>query len=244
MSTPTPTNRTIRSNPELGQASTPNLAPVPRATTFPTPTQLRTSSLQEPTLDGARLQHSTSSNPNLRQSYHELMSPVDMSAKGTPESITTSNSVQTPYMDQQQFGIINNLPDLSAMMFPSADPFAYPNQPMMEYDNVKQENMPMMNESPAPQLMFSSNGHSGRIYDDLEGQLFGPIPPYLQQGQPSYNLHTQVGNPSMMEGVDSSMGYHTGVTLNNDGMLGNFDGIFSGDGGDWSSMLADPRFRQ
>jgi len=128
-------------------------------------------------------------------------------------------------------------------MFPSADPFAYPNQPIMEYDNIKQENIPIINGSQTPQMLFSNSSSGGRMYDDLEGQLFGPIPPYLQQGQPNYTMQSQMGETNMMVGMER-MNYHTGITPNNDEMTGNFDGIFSAVGDDWSNMLADSRFRQ
>lgn len=32
--------------------------------------------------------------------------------------------------------------------------------------------------------MFSASGSQGNPYDSLEVQLFGPLPPYLLQGQP------------------------------------------------------------
>lgn len=129
-------------------------------------------------------------------------------------------------------------------MFPSADPFAYPNQPLMEYDNIKQEDASFMNGSPPPQMMFQNGGTGGRMYDDLEGQLFGPIPPYLQQGQQNYALQPPMAGSTIMGGMDTSMGYHTGMTPGNDDMMGNFDSIFSGDGDEWGNMLNDPRFRQ
>jgi len=194
-------------------------------------------------LDGHRLPNNAISNPNLRHSFHELISPADLSSTGTPDSSTTNTSIPKPYPINQQFGINNALPDLTAMMFPSADPFAYPNQPMMTFENVvKQEDAPVMNGSQAPQ-MYLSNGTpgGGRMYDDLEGQLFGPLPPYLQQGQP-YDMQSHVGG-NVMTGISPDMHYHTGITPN-DEMAGAFDGIFSGDGDEWGNMLHDSRFRQ
>jgi hypothetical protein len=184
------------------------------------------------------------SNPNLRQTFHELTSPTDLSASGTPDSSSTGNSLQHPrYPLQQQYGVNNTLPDLSAMMFPSADPFAYPNQPMMEFDNVKRENMEMMaGAQNAP--MFMPSGTTGPpIYDDLEGQLFGPLPPYLSQGQPNYDMQVQMdGGSNMMGGLNpQEMAYHTGMTPNSDM---NFDGIFTGEDEEWSNMLGDQGFRQ
>lgn len=221
----------------------PVLKLAPRALTFPTPAPMRPDNLPRSSLDGVRLPNNTLSNPNLRQSYHELMPQPDMSNVATPESSSTT-SIQTPYMTQSQYSISNALPDLSAMMFPSADPFAYPNQPLMEYDNIKQEDNSFMNGSPTPQMIYQG-GTGGRMYDDLEGQLFGPIPPYLQQGQQNYNMQPQMSGAGMMGGMDTNMsGYRTGMTPNNDEMTGNFDGIFSGEGDDWGNMLSDPMFRQ
>jgi hypothetical protein len=161
------------------------------------------------------------------------MSPAELSATGTPDSSSTSNSIQLQQYNLQQFGGNDALPDLSAMMFPSADPFAYPNQPMMEFDNIKQENIGNM---PLPNYLSNGPG----IYDDLEGQLFGPIPPYLMQGQPNFDISAQMDTG--MSGLNpQEVNYHTGVTPNGDL---NFDSIFSGEGDEWSNMLADQRFRQ
>jgi len=137
------------------------------------------------------------------------------------------------------------IPDLNAIMFPSADPFAYPNQPLMEFDQVKQENVGMSN-GPQGQRMYLSNGANGPgLYDDLEGQLFGPLPPYLMQGQPNYDLQGQIDpSNSMMGGLNAQeMIYQPGVTANGE-MTGSFDGIFSGDGDEWGSILtSDQRYR-
>ncbi|KUJ21154.1 uncharacterized protein LY89DRAFT_665606 [Mollisia scopiformis] len=215
---------------------------LPRATTFPVPSPLQTSNLQRSSLDENRFPINTLSNPNLRQSY---MSPTDLSAVGTPDSSSTNNSIPQRFpIQQSQFGINTAVPDLSAMMFPSADPFAYPNQAMAAFDNMKQENIGLMNNSQIPP-MYLSNGNptptSGR-YEDLEGQLFGPLPPYLSQGQQNYDLNSHLGAASgMMGGLSQDMNYHTGITPSHE-MAGNFDGFFSGDGDNWSNSLADQRF--
>lgn len=93
--------------------------------------------------------------------------------------------------------------------------------------------------------MYLSNGagggNEGRIYDDLEGQLFGPLPPYLSQGQNEFGGMQGTGFvPGGMQGQD--MGFHTGMTPGED-MTGNFD-IFSGEGGDWGDVLHGQGYRQ
>lgn len=159
-----------------------------------------------------------------------------MSTNGTTDSSSPGISAQPlQYNLTQQFGASNGLPDLSAMMFPSADPFAYPNQPMMEYDNIKQENIDnLLNSSQAPSFLSNETTAPG-IYDDLEGQLFGPIPPYLMQGQPNFDGSGQMDTGGI-PGMNLEMNY--GVPPNGDM---NFDSIFLGDGGD--EWMADQRFR-
>lgn len=38
--------------------------------------------------------------------------------------------------------------------------------------------------SSSPESIFGAGGSQGNPYDSLEVQLFGPLPPYLLQGQP------------------------------------------------------------
>lgn len=232
----------MTSTPALSQNQLSPSIGISRAATFPVQTPPQGNSAQKLPQGDRRVQVNTISNPNLRQSFHELVSPTDLSASGTPDSNSTVNSMTRPQLTMPQFGNNNTLPDLSAMMFPSADPFAYPNQPMMEIENIKQENLGGIDNPSQVPSMFLSNSSSGSgMYDDLEGQLFGPIPPYLMQGQQPFDVSGQLDPGSnMMPGLhQSDMLYHTGMTPNADM---NFDGIFSGDGDDWSNMT-DQRFR-
>lgn len=69
----------------------------------------------------------------------------------------------------------NYVPDLSSMMFPSADPFAYPNQPMTTLESrqsIKQEN-------PMDTNLFSPPNTSRAPYDSLD---YGSLP-YMMQSQ-------------------------------------------------------------
>ena len=101
--------------------------------------------------------------------------------------------------DQSAFGTQNNflgqdVPDLSAMMFPSGDPFAYPNQPMTTLENrqaIKQEN-------PMDSGTFNLPGPTttGAPYDNYNAQMYNQMPPYMMPGQSS-------GYP---QGVNTSMG--------------------------------------
>ncbi|KAK0124497.1 hypothetical protein ONS95_009447 [Cadophora gregata] len=206
---------------------------ISRATTFPMQAPAHNANYPRTSLDSNRFQ----SNPNLRHSYHEFMSPsTDMSPIGTPDSSSTG-SMQPHYSLPPQFAVNTGVPDLGAMMFPSNDPFAYPNQPMMEFENIKQENVMMSNTQVPP--IYLPNGGPGQEYDDLQGQLFGPLPPYLSQAQTNYDMQGSMA-PGNMMGGGHEMNYHAGVPTNEDM---NFDRIFSGDGEDWSNMMADQRYR-
>jgi hypothetical protein len=215
-----------------GVRSVPPLEPAglnQRATTFPV-----ARSIYE---NNSRFRTNTTSNPNLRQSYNEVISPTDLSFASTPNSNGPDLSAQqSDFNIPQSFTPNDGFPDLSAMMFPSGDPFAYPNQPMTEFDNIKQENIADVRNSPAAPA-FLSNGTSGSgIYDDLEGQLFGPLPPYLMQGQQFFDASGQIGTESnILAGLGPQVMNYT-YTSNVDV---NFDGILAGGDNDWSALGLD-----
>ena len=130
------------------------------------------------------------------------------------------------------------------MMFPSADPFAYPpNHPMTNYDNTgKHDHMAAYSSSPNPTIYVSNNNNPANpsVYDDLEGQIFGPLPPYLTQGPQNFDFQNQMDmSPGIMENMSQPIGYNTG--LPQDGSM-NF--VLSGETGGWSNMLNDQRYRQ
>lgn len=170
------------------------------------------------------------SNPNLRQSF---LPPHDLSASGTPDSSSTNNSMQQgfPTTIPQQFGINNAVPELSAMMFDQSDPFAYPNT-MMDLDTMKQEGrmcLPSNSQSQVQPMFLSNSNGSGPVYDDLEGQLFAPLPPYLNLNQ-SQNFDNGI--------MGQDIGY-TGMPPNDEMANGNFD-IFGADG--WGNVLGNQRY--
>jgi hypothetical protein len=112
-----------------------------------------------------------------------------------------------PTHDPQQDSAFGptNLADISTMMFPSADPLAYPNQPMTAFENKHPQAFDRTIETPVagslPHPISSSmdpKGQSamfaptsmpngpGRHMNDNEAQLFGPMPMYLMQGAQQY----------------------------------------------------------
>jgi hypothetical protein len=105
-----------------------------------------------------------------------------------------------------------NLPisDISTMMFPSADPLAYPNPPMTTFENKHPQAFDRRLETPSvvgptsaidmksyPAMYAPSNVPTIRRHES-EAQLFGPMPMYLMQAAQAQRGHPlQSGSPSM-----------------------------------------------
>ncbi|KAF7897477.1 hypothetical protein EAF00_005705 [Botryotinia globosa] len=261
-SAPSSTQPTHHSSPEIPRPNSSHFTPIPRATTFPqTPTSLQTSGLPMQNLSN-RFHVNTASNPNLRQGFQDLVSPSDLSTAGTPESTASTSHSIPQYGVQNQFNANNSIPYLTGLMFPSTDPFAYPNQPMMEFDAqiMKQEN-DIDNARTQPMYMGGGGAGTGNgMFDDLEGQLFGPLPPYMMQAQHGFDLSGAGpgggnggvgggGMGGMMHGTNAptntsgaggtgfnpqNMVYSTGMNL--DGIFDNVGGDTRGTGSEWGGM--------
>lgn len=195
---------------ERGFHSSPGLIPsrittpdhsdtVPRASTFPKNPSVMT---------WKRASLTRSSSPLLdikRRSSHEIytLSTSDQAGMMTPDSSASSSlpypSNQTPYCTQQNFGNTGGLPDLSAIMFPSNDPFEYPNQPMTMLENHQIEQQEATYDPNNPNTIYSGNPTtSNASYENLGVELFGPLPPYLMVGQqPSMGMQSLSGEMDM-----------------------------------------------
>ncbi|KAH8815871.1 fungal-specific transcription factor domain-containing protein [Xylogone sp. PMI_703] len=278
-----PQAQVFRRSTDLSQPDPDVIRKFQRSTTFPLAQQQQQQSATVPvtplSLDTSRFTPSNLSDNSFRSNFQELMSP---SSTGTPESGIAGNTQGQQYGIQQgagsNYGI--GIPDLS-VMFPSGDPFAYPNQPMMEFENninnlnIKQENPGATPGDPTdisndnnvyPDTgmgMFMGNGTTGqgqKLFDDIEGQLFGPLPPYLMQGQQTGSgFDTIPGQPptSVMNGIDNvenNFGLGTGTsdavnwgessaaaTAASGAGVGL--GMFAMDGDDWGSLLGDSTYK-
>ena len=104
-------------------------------------------------------------------------------------SATPSSSTQPTFDPSQQYHSV--LPDMGDIMFPSADPFAYPNQPMMTLEN---QNL-LRPEEPH---MFSTS-HS------MDHQPFGPLPPYMTSSFGFAPMNTPMGFSSAGDSGSSTM---------------------------------------
>jgi len=194
--------------------------------------------MQSASFDSPRHPKSAAPDQKWRRSFQDLVSPVDVSGTGTPDSTGSSNGLQNQVNFQQPFG------DLGAMMFPSADPFAYPNQAMMSFDNLQQKPGFLGNsiDTSVPN-MFLGNGHNvSSPYDNLEGQLFGPLPPYLMRTQPGVDM-SQMDMSGIPGFNPQDMRTHTGLTPGV-GVNVNFDDLFAGGNEEWNNMLGDQVYMQ
>ncbi|KAH8200251.1 hypothetical protein TruAng_005587 [Truncatella angustata] len=109
------------------------------------------------------------------------MSPLDLAS--TPvESMSSGQMEQGQRLPDGMTHGVNPINQLDAVMFPSADPLAYPNQPGFAMRG-------------GPQHYDPSQFYAPNLFDGIEGQLMGPLPPYLMQtpqGQPGFSFPAQM----------------------------------------------------
>ncbi|MCJ1400972.1 hypothetical protein MMC11_004183 [Xylographa trunciseda] len=200
---PSPTRigpeRATYSNPNLSspqKLSTEHANSFPRASTFP-----KNPSLMNWKRASLPYNNSSPLADTPRRSSHDIYpsSSSDQAGAMTPDSSVSgglpfSSAHPNPFHVQPGgYPIPNGLPDLSAMMFPSNDPFAYPNQPMTTLENRQFTK----HEPYAPDALYaaSSTPNSNPAYDNPDVQLFGPLPPYLMGGH----------HPGIMQGLAPQM---------------------------------------
>ncbi|KAI0117559.1 hypothetical protein F4776DRAFT_656176 [Hypoxylon sp. NC0597] len=127
-------------------------------------------------------------------------SPLDLSMP-SPDSVTAAALQEPSPMDlqHQAFSAGNPIHHLDAVMFPSDDPLAYPNQPQVDF-GVHQHGVP--NASPGDLSHHDpSQFYIPNFYEGIEGQLMGPLPPYLMQSQaqPGFNFPAQMYSDPMLQ---------------------------------------------
>ncbi|CAJ2506841.1 Uu.00g080270.m01.CDS01 [Anthostomella pinea] len=126
-------------------------------------------------------------------------SPLDLSAP-SPESLATTGMHEPSRLDLPHgtTSAAQQIHRLDAIMFPSDNPLEYPTQPPVEFVAYQ------------PGVQGASQGgipHHGpsqyympNLYDGIEGQLLGPLPPYLMQTQtqPAFNFPTHMYSDPML----------------------------------------------
>lgn len=125
-------------------------------------------------------------------------SPLDLSMP-SPDSATAAALHETSPMDlqHQAFGEVN-IHELDAVMFPSDDPLAYPSQPQVDFGPHQPA---VSGASPDISHHNPSQFFIPNFYEGIEGQLMGPLPPYLMQsqGQPGFNFPAQMYSDPMLQ---------------------------------------------
>ncbi|OJD36274.1 c6 transcription factor [Diplodia corticola] len=93
------------------------------------------------------------------------------------------------------------IPDLSAMMFPSGDPLAYPNQPMTTFENNGFSSIDRVGDSANAFLAFSGSGGTGTPVSNRSAGsnrnsgIFGMAPNAGPRGDP-HAVDVELHNPS------------------------------------------------
>ena len=131
--------------------------------------------------------------PDHPHGANDPYSPANLNfASRESASATPSSSTQSTFGPNQQYS--GTLPDLTEIMFPSPDPFAYPNQPMMTLENQKIFQPENTNPFSTCETPASTPGWHG----NMDSQIFAPLPPYMmhfpQQGLEFHNMGTPMQN--------------------------------------------------
>jgi hypothetical protein len=143
--------------------------------------------------------------PSFTSSLNDLM-PLDMSSRATPDSTSTAESTHRhPFQPHHLSGHhthSNPVHKVDALMFPSDDPFAYPNQPMIELGFSGKTDAPVSLPHP-PQ---DSNFFFPASLDEMGDQFMGQPPPYMmpqqQQANPiAMNMPGNMYDPNAMMGM-------------------------------------------
>lgn len=128
--------------------------------------------------------------------------PMEVSSRATPESVT-SNANHHAFVTQAMAtqGLQNPVHKLDSLMFPSDDPFAYPNQPMMElgFQPKGGEDTAMVQD---PNFFFG-NEALGNLNDDFLNQTQQYLMQGQAQGQTGMGLTSDMFGQNMMLGLQN-----------------------------------------
>ncbi len=148
-----------------------------------------------------------------------------------PPSATQANFPAPPAVGRGDF------PDLSTMMFPSDDPFAYPNQPMSTLESLHGGDQ----GQPYNMQLFNSFG-TGEGYTGISTPFYGPLPSYPMTGRSSNINASHAGGDAT--GIDGNQGWGQGPEAGRYGGLPTGSGWDSMFGEDWSGAWTDQESRQ
>ncbi|KAL8657826.1 MAG: hypothetical protein Q9226_001530 [Calogaya cf. arnoldii] len=153
-----------------------------------------------------------------------------MEGMPTPRSARQANFSPQPAIGRGE------LPDLSTMMFPSNDPFAYPNQPMSILESLHGGNQGQLFD-----MQLLNNFSTGEGYSGINAPFYGPLPSYPMLGRsPNTNASHAGGDPAGLDGQSWNQGPGQG-RYGGPSTGSGWDTMF---GEDWSGAWTDSSFRQ
>jgi hypothetical protein len=134
------------------------------------------------------------SNPEFDPSFGSFHFPPSDMTVTSQDSITATSFGEAGHTKVQHStpGAAQQIHRLDAMMFPSDDPLAYPNQPRADFGV---HGSGLHHGDPGDVLHHDPTSYFvPQLYDGIEGQLLGPLPPYLMQphGGPGINFPAQM----------------------------------------------------
>ncbi|KAI0023141.1 fungal-specific transcription factor domain-containing protein [Xylariomycetidae sp. FL0641] len=141
-------------------------------------------------------------NPEFGSSFSSgfQYSPLTVPAQ-SPESLAAASIHEPSHLNLQHraSGAAQQIHRLESMMFPTNDPLAYPNQPRDDF-GIQRPGVPGASPGGMPHHDPSQYYLPTNMYDGIEGQLLGPLPPYLMQTQtqPNFPFPTQMYSDPML----------------------------------------------
>ncbi|KAI9751972.1 MAG: hypothetical protein M4579_005808 [Chaenotheca gracillima] len=225
-----PATQPARHSPDPSKLNRASPQSIQRASTFPTNMKQNYAKRASVPYDASRhANYDQSSLP--RRTSHDVLTSPESSAAHTPQSTNGSN-LQYGSSEQQSNPLSNDptqplgdadLADLSAVMFPSGDPFAYPNQPITTLENkhsgVGGLNIPssttggLDSNNPSPMFMPQANYQNNSNMNNLPmyaqaSQYYMPSQGQQhqqQQQQQQQQQRQQQQSASRMGGMPTTM---------------------------------------
>ncbi|KAL8734636.1 MAG: hypothetical protein Q9181_003120 [Wetmoreana brouardii] len=178
----------------------------------------------------------------IRQSPQQVFSPAAPSNLGFLQQNTSTPSrpasATQPKFAPLQSTTGSSYPDMSTMMFPSNNPFAYPNQPMTTIENYQGSSQP---QSFGPPIY--PNATNRNSYDNYNTPIYGTLLPYPMSGarRPSSMGNSDAEGQPMLDGDQrqNQTPFHGRPGGPPPGS--NWDAMF---GEDWSGGWADQGYGQ
>ena len=172
-----------------------------------------------------------------------ILTPQTPSVSGLPSSQTVS---------QSNFAGLSahSVPDLSAMMFPTSDPFAYPNQPMTTLENqsyIKQEEgiySPSISSTSAGPPPYQNQNFDAQ-FNGLQNFVMPPASQPQPQQQPDWSMQGMTDESLTMNGNEDMAGMgaswpppqqQNSTTRGIPPGQGSYDQIFGEDWGGWMNQ--------